>query len=569
MNAILGITGIQLQDKGLPPKVFEALTNIHESGSWLLNVINGILDYSKIETGMIDILPANYDLPGLISDAAQINRMVYESKPITFVLEVGENIPRELLGDELKIKQILNNLLSNAYKYTEKGEVRLRVDVTDDDKREDGAVLTLRVSDTGQGMTPAQTEMVYNKYARFNLERNRSVIGTGLGMNITKRLVELMDGEISARSELDKGSVFTVTVPQGRVDDEVCSDELINDLKDMRYKRSATTAMTQIAYEYMPYGNVLIVDDVEINLHVAEGIMLPYGLGIEKAESGFEALARIERGERYDIIFMDIMMPLMDGVETTRRLRQLGYTGTVIALTANALNTQAEKYAELGFDGFISKPVDIRVMDATLNAFIRDRQPKAVLDEARKRKKGMKPKLSVDMREVFVRDAERTLRAIEALDADDGQSVSLFVTTVHGMRSALANIGERELSAVAEVLEQAGRDGALHTVEGKLRKFTERLMAITGRFKESSKPPKKKCPEPTDDEKEYLRRSLQSFIQECGELNRQAAKAVLTELRQREWHERVNKGLESIGVHLLHSAFNEAVAEAEGIIEGL
>jgi len=387
MNAILGIAEIQLQDESLPPGVSEAFVKINNSGNLLIGIINDILDLSKIEAGKLELTSAKYDVPSLISDTVQLNALYFDSKQIKFKLSVDENVPLSLIGDELHIKQILNNLLSNAFKYTEKGEVSLTV--TADYKPLGGTLhvpLVFRVSDTGQGMTAAQLRHLGDEYSRFNMEANRTTEGTGLGMSITMKLVKMMNGEISVDSKLGKGTTVTVRLPQRNVGLGVSGTigrELAENLQNLNIHSKPRIKKEQITRTPMPYGKVLIVDDVRSNLYVARGLMVPYGLSIDTAASGFEAVEKIKKGAEFDVIFMDHMMPKMDGIEATKIIRGMGYTRPIIALTANALAGQAEMFIENGFDGFISKPIDIRQLNSSLNKFIRDRYPAEVVEAAR------------------------------------------------------------------------------------------------------------------------------------------------------------------------------------------
>ena len=371
LNAIIGIAQIQLQKGNLPDEYADALEKINASGDNLLGIINDILDLSKIETGKMELHPGEYDVPRLLNDAVQLNIVRIGSKPIEFTLDIDENLPSKLYGDELRLKQVLNNLLSNAIKYTKKGQVKLSVNhvaVGED------VILRFVIRDTGQGMKKEDKERLFSQYRRFNADANRTTEGTGLGLNITKKLIAMMEGTIAVESEYGKGTMFFVTARQKAVECAVIGPEIAEKLRNFMFTGDRQAVAQEIKNEPMPYGSVLVVDDVETNLYVAKGLLAPYKLNIETAESGFEAIEKVENGNIYDIIFMDHMMPKMDGIETTQKLRERGYRGTIVALTANALVGNDEMFARHGFDGFISKPIDIRRLNAVLNQFIRDRQ---------------------------------------------------------------------------------------------------------------------------------------------------------------------------------------------------
>jgi signal transduction histidine kinase/DNA-binding response OmpR family regulator len=388
MNVILGITEMQLGKNDLLPDKREAWERVYNSGYLLLSIINDLLDLSKIEAGKLKLTPVIYDVANMINDAVQLNIMRFEGKPIQFVLQADENIPSTLFGDDLRIKQILNNILSNSYKYTDKGEVSLSV--TAEVLGMDVPVtMIFKISDTGSGMTQEQVKGLFEDYTRFNMVANRTTEGTGLGMSITRRLVETMSGEISVESEPGKGTVVTIWLPQGYVDSAVLGKEGTENLQRLYAgKISQPKKAPQIVREYMPYGRILVVDDMEPNLYVAMGLMAPYGLSIETVSSGYAAIDLIKSGMTYDIIFMDHFMPGMDGVETTKIIRGIGYQYPIIALTANALAGQVEMFLSNGFDGFMSKPIDIRQLNSALNKFVRDRYPAGTVEAARKLKGG-------------------------------------------------------------------------------------------------------------------------------------------------------------------------------------
>jgi CheY-like chemotaxis protein len=373
LNAILGISEIQLQSENISEDMKEALNRIMNSGTLLLGIINDILDMSRIEAGKLQLTQAQYDVGSLINDTVFLNMIKYENKPIEFTLNVDENVPSMLFGDELRIKQVLNNLLSNAFKYTDAGEVELSVGMENPANPQDDVItLVFRVRDTGQGMTEEEVSRLWDDYSRFNQEANRTTEGIGLGMGITRSLIEMMNGEIIPESKPGKGSLFTVRLPQGNVGAQAMGIEAAERLKKFRSSFTAKTKKARIEREPIPSGKVLVVDDMELNLYVVRGKLLPYGLQIDTATSGFDAIEKV-KNNAYSIVFMDHMMPKMDGVEATREIRKLGQEYSklpIIAITANAVSGVKEMLLENGFNGFISKPIDTRELDETLRKWM-------------------------------------------------------------------------------------------------------------------------------------------------------------------------------------------------------
>ena len=494
MNAILGITEIQLQDDTIPLAVKEALERIYNSGDLLLGIINDILDLSKIEAGKLELVSAQYDIASLIHDTVQLNIMRYESKPIDFKLEVDENLPVFLLGDELRIKQILNNLLSNAFKYTDEGSVILLIYPGKKDIVDNDITLCFRVIDTGQGMTSDQIEKLGSEYSRFNMKANRRTEGAGLGMNITQNLIRLMNGNIEIESNPGVGSMFTICLPQKCFDYEPIGKDLANNLMQLNHA-TVKIRTVQVKREFMPYGRVLVVDDVESNLYVARGLLAPYGLVIDTAVSGFEAIDKIKEGKLYDIIFMDHMMPRMDGIEAVKIIRSFNYTKPIVALTANALAGQAEMFLNNGFDDFISKPIDIRHLNMVLNKLIRDRMPAEVIEEARQQKGYLRGDLNQNMvdshlAEYFVRDAKKAFGILETIYINKcrgNDDLSMLIVNVHAMKSALANVGESDLSAQAARLEQTGRESNITGALNYLPLFLEKLFTTIEKYEPKEK----------------------------------------------------------------------------------
>ena len=567
LNAIVGISQMQLQKPELPDEYAKALGIIYDSSNNLLAIINDILDMSKIETGKMELVSEDYSLPSLINDAVTLNIMRIGSKPIELYLDVDENLPSKMNGDELRLKEILNNLLSNAIKYTEEGSVRLLVNHFLQDSN---LMLCFVVEDTGLGIKPEDKQKLFSEFSRFNTSTSRYIEGTGLGMSITKNLVEMMGGTIEVESEYGKGTKFTVTVRQEAVDCEVIGRELSERIRNFKFSVDKRFQNMQITHYPMPYGKVLIVDDVRSNLFVAEGLMLPYELQIETVSSGYDALDRINEGGSYDIIFMDHMMPQMDGIETTRKLRETGYEGTIVALTANALVGNDVMFKENGFDDFISKPVDIRYLNAVLNKFIRDKYP----EEAAKYKLMVKDttpsiesKANQKLIKLFCSDAEEAVVTLRQTIANG--DIKLFTTTAHAMKSALANVGEYEISETASALSEAGRRCDLKYITSNYETFVESLEVLIRNFSSrnigSSDIGSARLPENSDaeinEDRAYLTEQLLIIKKACEDYNDTAVYSALDRLKEKQWKMETAAALEEIHDMLFLDSNFEGVAE--------
>ena len=577
MNTILGIAEIQLQDKKLSEKTKEAFTMMHGSGELLLGIINDLLDMSKMEAGKFELTFAKYELASLINDVMMLNMARMGSKPIEFELFIDENTPSALFGDELRIKQILNNLLSNSWKYTKKGMITLSVSIEAGDGG--NSVLVLKVKDTGIGMTEEQVGKLFDEYTRFNMEANRTTQGTGLGMSIVRNLLNMMGGEIHVTSTVDVGSEFVVRIPQRIENNEPLGKELVENLQMFRKHSLTQIRKAQILIEPMPYGKVLVVDDVESNLYVAKGLLDPYQIQVETASSGFEAIDRIKEGRIYDIVFMDHMMPEMDGIEAVRIIRESGYALPIVALTANAVVGQADMFLSSGFNDFVSKPIDIRELNTVLKKHVRDKQPMEILEAAhahgaqRMAEAPQAPGITAELAEIFTRDAAKAITLLEEVcekrDSCTEKEQELYIITVHGLKSALSNVGAPDLSAVAAMLEQAGRDANTELMAKETPAFLDKLRALVGTFTTLASAKEAEGDAETGEmESEdllYLKETLAEIQKACSAYDKRAAEDAVRELRKKPWAGKHEKTLATISGYLLHSDFDEAY----GVIETL
>ncbi|MFP3089167.1 ATP-binding protein [Treponema sp. TIM-1] len=539
LNAIIGLSEIEIQ-KDLPPETHEDLEKIYNSGSGLLGIINDILDISKIEAGSFELIPVSYDTPSLINDTVQLNIVRIGSKPINFELDLDETLPSQLYGDELRVKQILSNILSNAFKYTHEGSVILRIRW---EKQGDDAILSFTVTDTGKGIKKEDLDKLFVEYSQFDTKANRKVEGTGLGLSITKRLVQMMGGTIRVESEYGKGSTFIVTLRQRLDNEQPIGKAVVENLCSFRFRDDKRSRGKNLIRFYMPYGRVLVVDDVTTNLDVARGLMLPYGLTIDCAGSGKEAIAKVrDEKMRYDAIFMDHMMPEMDGIEATRIIRneintEYAKNVPIIALTANAIVGNEEMFLSNGFNAFISKPIDIMRLDTILNQWVRDKQTEERLQQAEMMRE------EADAAEILEAEEEYTPVnfngfTVEELDVEAGiaryeekkiylnilksyllhtpdlldklqglsrEKLPEYAVTVHGIKGSSYGIVATEIGQWAEKLEHAAKAGDYDTVSGENGAFIERVEALLTKLREllqsalEQSPEKKEAASPDSD----------------------------------------------------------------------
>ena len=482
ITAVLGISEIQLQNTDLNPTIEESFVKIHTSAHNLLGIVNDILDLSKIEAGKMAMLNDEYEVASMISDVAQMHMANLGSRKIKFRMRVDENLPAFLIGDALRIEQIMNNLLSNAFKYTEVGTVELAVSY---EEMSDGYImLIISINDTGMGMTKEQLKAIHYDYTRFHEREFRAIGGTGLGMSIVYNLAQMMDAQIDLKSEVGQGTRIIVRIPQKVVSDEVLGKETARNLQQFDSSRLDSKRFKFVP-EPMGYGRVLVVDDVEANLYVAKGLLNFYELNIETCESGYAAIELIKEGRVYDIVFMDHMMPGMSGAETMQVLRDIGYDHPIVALTANALIGQAEEFIALGFDDFIAKPIQTKQLNSVLTRFIRDKQPPEVLEAARTPKARLSAAAHRDidgylgselgkLRLDFAKSHRHTFDDIrDALDRDQVQTAHRLVHNIKGLAGLIA---EDALADIAAQIEQLLATGHTYPHLGELEAEMERVL---------------------------------------------------------------------------------------------
>lgn len=441
MNAVMGMSELALRED-MSTAAKEHLRTIKQAGANLLSIINDILDLSKIESGKLEIIPVNYHLSSLVNDVVNIIRMRIIDSNIQFTVYVDSNLPNSLFGDETRIRQILLNILSNAVKFTQKGFISFVVNGKITGK--DTVNLTMNVIDSGKGIKREDIGKLFGDFVQVDTKSNKGIEGTGLGLAISKNLAKAMGGDISVISNYGKGSIFTITLPQ-----KINSSEPMEKLNFNERNRANNGDV--IGFN-APSAKVLIVDDIYTNLQVAEGLLAPYRMQIDLCGSGAEAIQAAQTNS-YDLIFMDHMMPEMDGIEATKRIRELGLNLPIIALTANAVSGTRKMFIANSFNDFLSKPIDTAKLNAILERWIPKEKQETPKEEAGK--EGDSEKKRIRMLTAFYKDGIQKIDEIKnCLETDN---YSLYTTLVHGLKSAAANVGAAELSEQARELEMAGK----------------------------------------------------------------------------------------------------------------
>ena len=694
MNAIIGMTELALRENELDA-AHKHIFTVKQAGTNLLSIINDILDFSKIETGKIEIIPAVYLLASLINDVISIVRMRAVDTQLRFAVNLDSKIPNELIGDEIRIRQILLNLLTNAIKYTEKGFVSFNVagELTD----EDTFNLIMEVTDSGRGIKEEDIKNLFSEYAQFDLERSRGIEGTGLGLAITYKVVKAMGGDIDVRSEYEKGSTFIVTLPQ-----KIHSDEAVafvvnpNEKKVLVYERREIYAnsivfnieslgvdctlvlsdsellekMTSTAYSFIfisfalftknrntlsrfgentkivvltdfgeaipdknlsilsmpaysisiadilngvsesfsynesnelivrfnaPDAKVLVVDDINTNLKVAEGLLLPYKMRVNLCNSGIAAIEAL-KSTRYDLVFMDHKMPGMDGIEATVRIREMGdkdpYFSTVpvVALTANAVMGTKEMFLENGLNDFLSKPIDTVKLNAILEKWIPKEKQKISKPEDSKNT-ALKAEINNDVRiegidvnrgimlsggsfeqyldtlDLFCKDG---LEKINELNGSlEAENLALYTIYIHALKSASANIGANTLSEAARVLEEAGENEDLDFVENHntafltdLRSLLNRISDVLSSFKKSAGEKKKE----TDTEE--IKADLVRLKTAINELDAGSINDIIERLRQSTQGADMENVIVDISDNILVAEYDKALELIDDLFSG-
>ncbi len=354
LNAIVGFSKALEEEPNLSQEGHEEVKDIITASENLLEIVNGILDISKIEAEKLEIVNVEYKPRKIFDELISLTKSRIGEKPIHFTAKYDESMPAILYGDHTRMKQIILNLLTNAAKYTKEGTVNFSISSI---KKDDVCRLVISVEDTGIGIKQENINKLFNKFERFDQEKNITIEGTGLGLAITKKLVELMNGKIVVQSVYGQGSKFTVAIDQ-----RIISMELPQEIEELTMEDAKVTIAGK---------RVLIVDDNKINLKVVERLLRTFKLNIDLVDSGFLAIEKLQQGNTYDLILMDDMMPRMSGVETMKKIKTFpNFTTPMIALTANALTGMKEKYISEGFDDYLAKPIEKEKLEKAIKKYL-------------------------------------------------------------------------------------------------------------------------------------------------------------------------------------------------------
>ncbi|MDR0502869.1 MAG: response regulator, partial [Treponema sp.] len=529
LNAIVGLSELILSEEDLSQqaasgKIEDNLSKIHSSGMTLLGIVNDILDISKIESGKFELLPVKYSTPSLINDIVSLNIVRIGDKPIHFKLIVDENLPEQLLGDDLRVRQVFNNLLSNAFKYTNSGTVEWNVSFEPELPEKlpdvgDNVWLVSSIKDTGAGIKSEDLEKLFKDYIQVNARAHRNIESTGLGLSITKHLADMMDGTITVESEYGKGSIFSVRLRQQFVSDLTIGEDTARDLMSARFTDNKRVQSAKLKRIDLSYASVLVVDDMPVNLDVAKGMLKPYGLRVDCVKSGPEAINLIRtcadnaENPRYDAVFMDHMMPGMDGIEAVRIIREdigTDYARNVpiIALTANAIIGNEDMFLEHGFQAFISKPIDTLRLDLILRQWVRnkDREGGQIMITGVDIAAGLR-RFAGNEEEYMKILKSYTVNTRPLLDVInkylEEENLSDYAVTVHGIKGSSFGIGAMRLGTHAERMERLAKSGNKEQVMAANSAFLKSVNNLLGsidsaldQYAAKNKKPVKAAPDP-------------------------------------------------------------------------
>lgn len=566
MNAIIGMSDLMRQDNldEVQKRYFHDIQTMSKS---LLHIINDILDFSKIESGKIDILPIDYNLVSLIDNISSISFFTAKGKDLQFEVNIEKDVPEYVYGDETRVRQILMNIVNNAIKYTNEGCITLHVE------REEKQ-LCFRVTDTGIGIKEQDMSRLFTSFEQLDVRRNHKVMGTGLGLAISKQLAERMGGCITVTSQYQMGSCFVIKIP------------LVIGNPDNIEK---AVTLSPIFCEGV---KALVVDDNAINLTVAIGVLSVHGITPDTASGGREAISLIEENA-YDLVFMDHMMPEMDGVEATEAIRRLGYnTLPIIALTANAIRGTREFLIEKGFDDFLAKPIDRGLLNNILVRWLPTEKYKyqSELPNILNRKEENLIKKMIEqlyhVKELNVEEAlsylgdngetylvviKQFVRSMkgylsELMEYNEKKDFEKYAIVVHGIKSSLKNVGAASLSDRAYELEMASKKGEFQFCQEHTEEFCDGVRSIMHALKDALEFDQEKT---QPQEKGQVLQILKSLQQACLEGNCNLVDSLSADLKGCVPKQEVKEDIKEIFEMTEVLEYTDAVEKIQEVLEHL
>lgn len=489
INGIIGMDTMLLRECGEDETLRGYAKNIQSASQSLLSIVNDILDISKIESGKLEIIPVEYELFSVLNDCYNLSASRAREKGLEFEIFVDAEIPSGYYGDEVRIRQVINNLLSNAVKYTQKGTVSLRVTMKKIQDNEKDVELVFEVKDTGIGICKEDIDKLFESFTRVDERRNRNIEGTGLGLNLTKNLVEMMNGEIRVESVYNEGSTFTAVVRQTVINPEPMGEF------ESRYEKALKEETKEKCIPVAPDAKILIVDDVPMNLLVVKGLLKETQIQVDAVSSAALVLDYVQK-EKYDLIFLDHLMPVMDGLECFAEMKTLENnknTDTpVIILTANAVAGARENYLNLGFSDYLSKPIQEDALyeiiikhlpqeKLTISASegIQEEQPVGWL--GRLKQSGMVD-LDIglqycmnneDFYQQMLQEYRNNNKMAQLQQFYDENDWDNYKVLIHGLKSTSLTIGAVSLSEKAKALEIACKENDISFVKENHEKTME------------------------------------------------------------------------------------------------
>jgi signal transduction histidine kinase/ActR/RegA family two-component response regulator/HPt (histidine-containing phosphotransfer) domain-containing protein len=492
MNAILGLNEMVLRDSH-EDEIVAYSESIRTAGKTLLGLINDILDFSKIEAGKMDIINVDYSFASMLNDLVNMVQGKAQDKGLAFNLDIDKDIPSILNGDEIRIKQVITNILSNAVKYTKEGSITFKASFEKMEEASDSIRLLISVTDTGVGIKPEDMKRLFMAFERIEENKNRNIEGTGLGMSIAQSFLNMMGSHIEVESEYGKGSTFSFNLVQGVKDWNPIGDY------EESFKRSVSERAKYRERFTAPKARLLVVDDTTVNLSVFQSLLKRTRVQIDTATNGDEGISHYKQ-KHYDVIFLDHMMPDKDGIETLKEMKEIAESpnaGTpIVCLTANAISGMREIYIKEGFDDYITKPIDPDRLETLLLQYIpedkiapaseEDEEEDSFIPDFIFKIEGLdansglthcgSPEAYVGTLEMYLDAADKTADEIEKYwNAKDLKNMTV---KVHALKSTSRVIGAHELGDFAARLEKAGETGDTKTLEKELGKLLEQYMAL-------------------------------------------------------------------------------------------